>query len=135
MCGLRGFGRAGHSWVQLAGLWRRSLRGGDAGARVAHDMPATAFEERVAASPAGDMELERALVVSSARKQPDVEGPPVDSLEHDGVRVGGTAAVFFRRPSPPFQVPAPVGTGYGKALTVGFDCRKRRVHREGRSVG
>jgi hypothetical protein len=67
------------------------------------------------------MELELALVVSSARKQPDVEGPPVDSLEHDGMRAGGTAAVFFRRSPLAFQVPAPIDTGCGEALTVGFD--------------
>jgi hypothetical protein len=40
-------------------------------------MPGTTFQEHVAASPAGDMELKPPLVVSSARKQPDVEGPPV----------------------------------------------------------
>ena len=75
------------------------------------------------------MELELALVVASARKQPDVEGPPVGSLERDGVGVGGTAAVFFRRSPLPFQVPAPIDTGCGEAPSVGFDSSSIRRRR------
>src|SRR5436190_6260753 len=98
-------------------------------------MPAIALQKHVAASPAGGMELELTLIVFSARKQPDVDEPSVDSLEHDGVRVGGSAALFLRRSPLAFKMPAPINTECGETLTVSFDCRKRRVHREGRSVG